>query len=132
VHTRAADAFARQERSEPAHRQRLLRGIVADRERVFLRIHHEVVVHHVAQLVAHGGHGKIGLGAAHAAALQGNDLQAGGTQFLREYPARPAQSRDNDIDLFQPGRHAALLQLMSEMPTGSTEYFLSRYFSTFW
>ena len=109
VHGRAADDLAGQERAEPPHRQRFLRGIVAHRERVARGVLHEVVTHHVAQLVADIGHRIVLVGAAHRAALERDHLQPGLGQFLREDAAGPAQPDDDGVDFFQFGRHVVLL-----------------------
>src|SRR6185295_284201 len=74
VVARAADAFARQERPEPAHRQRLLRDAVADGERVARRVLHQLVADHVAQLVADIGYRVVLFGRLHAAALERDHL----------------------------------------------------------
>ena len=101
VHARAADALARQERAEAAHRQRLLRGIVADGQRVALGIHHQFLTHHVAQLVTDVGQRVVGAAGAHLAALERDDLEAGVRELLRQNAAGPAEPDDGDVDFFQ-------------------------------
>src|SRR5205823_1114096 len=131
VRARAADAFARQERAEPPHRQRLLRRIVADGERVARSVLHQLVADHVAQLVADVGNRKVLVRTGQSAAFERDHLQAGLGQLLGENAAGPAKPDDDDIDFLQPRCHLILPQLISAMPRMSAVYFLSRYFSTF-
>ena len=131
MHARSADHLAGQERAEAAHRQRFLGWIIADRQRVPRSVHHEVVPHHVAQLVADVRNRIVLVGRANLAALDRDDLHPGFRQFLRQDTARPAQADDDDIHFLEFRDHAVLRQLMSAMPTGSVGNGLSRYFSTF-
>ena len=105
VHTRAAHYFAGQERTEAAHRQRLLRHVVADGQRVLRGVLHQVVAHHIAQLVANVRHLIVARGAAAATALQRQHFQSGFSQFFRENAASPAQTDQDDIDFLQFFRH---------------------------
>src|SRR5262249_2835708 len=68
VHGRAADHLAGQERAKASHRQRVLRRIVADGERVTRGVLHEVVAYHEAQLVAHDWDPSQGCGSLRARA----------------------------------------------------------------
>src|SRR5262245_2973766 len=131
VHGRATDALAGQERAKASHRQRVLRRVVADGERVTRGVLHEVVAYHEAQLVPHDWHRKILLGAAAHSALERNHPEPRLGQFLRQDAAGPAQPDNDCIDFFQFCRHLAPPQLMSAMLTGSAAKSLSRYFSTF-
>ena len=72
----AADTLPRQERAEPAHGQRVLFGIVADGERVFGGVLHQIIARAKAQIISNARHGKIFRRGAHRAALQAYDLHA--------------------------------------------------------
>ncbi len=109
---------AGQERAEPPHRQRFLRRIVADRQRVARRVHHQVVAHHVAQLVADVRHRVVVGGGAHGAALERDHLETGFGQLLGQDAAGPTETDDDDIDFLQLRDHGVLLQLMSAMLSG--------------
>ena len=119
VHTGAADAFARQERAEAAHGQRGLLWIVAHDIGLDRRVHHHAVAGREAKFVANERHGKIVLRRARRAALQHDDLQAGGAELLGKDAAGPAHADDDNVDGREFCRHdALLLQDMSAMPTG--------------
>src|SRR5581483_11103338 len=102
---RAADAFARQERAELAHRQGLLRGIVADGQRVARGVLHQIVTLDIAQLVADVRQRVVVLRRAHSAALERDHLHARRGEFLGENAAGPAETDDDDIDFLELGEH---------------------------
>src|SRR5262245_4439397 len=87
---RAADDLTGQERAKASHRQRFLRRVVADSERVARGVLHEIVAYHEAQLVAHDRHRKILFRAAHRSALERDHLESCLGQFLRQDAAGPA------------------------------------------
>ncbi len=116
VHAGAADALARQERAEPAHRQRFLRGIVANRQRVALGVHHQFLPHHVAQLVTDVGQRVVGTTGAHLAALERDDLEARVGELLRQNAAGPAEPDDGDVDFFQFCGHVRPLSSGPQCP----------------
>jgi len=60
VHARAAHARGRQERTELAHRQRKLVGLVAERERAALGFLEDLLAHRVAQFILDVRDGKSG------------------------------------------------------------------------
>ncbi len=109
VRARAAHALARQERPQPPHRQRFLRDVVADRQRVARGVLHQPVTHHVAQLVADVGHREILVGGIQAAAFECDHLHPGFGQFLRQDTAGPAEPDDDDIDFLELRCHVMLL-----------------------
>src|SRR5262249_43107809 len=131
VHGRATDALAGQERAKASHRQRVLRRVVADGERVTRGVLHEVVAYHEAELVAHDWHRKILLRTADRSALERDPHEPCLGQLLRQDAAGPAKANDDGINFFQFCRHLAPPQLMSAMLTGSAGNGLSRYLSTF-
>jgi hypothetical protein len=109
VHGRAADDLAGQKRTKSPHRQRFLRRVIAHREGVARGVLHEIVAHHIAQLVTDVGYRIVFVGRAHRTALERDHLQPGLGQFLREDAAGPAQPDDDGVDFLQFGCHVVLL-----------------------
>ncbi len=60
VHAGAAHAFARQEGAEPAHRQRLLARLVAERQGIAADIHEQLIADGITQLVTDHRHREVG------------------------------------------------------------------------
>ena len=105
VHARAAHARRRPERAELAHRKRGLRAIVAEGERLAVRLLEEAVAHGVAQLVLDRGGREVGNGVAEAAALDREDLQPRVGELLREDARGPAEAHQHDVDGRKALRH---------------------------
>ena len=130
VHAGAADALARQERAEPAHRQRFLRGIVAHGQRVALGIHHQFLPHHVAQLVTDVGQRIVGTAGAHLAALERDDLEAGRRRApCQDAAGPPSPTMATSTSFNFVAMSAPLAQVRNAH--GSVGNGLSRYFATF-
>src|SRR6516164_4754042 len=131
VHGRAAHDLTGQERAKASHRQRFLRRVVADSERVARGVLHEGVAYHEAQLVATIGTAKSFSGLRIAPRSSATTLSpASVNSFARMPPVQPsptmtASTSFNFVAILPPP------QLMSAMLTGSAGKGLSRYFSTF-
>ena len=101
MHGGAADDLARQERTEPTHRQRILLRVVAHGDGVARGVLHQVVTHDITQLVTDIGQCVIIFAGAHATAFERDDFQAGLGQLLGQNAAGPAQADDDDVDFLE-------------------------------
>ena len=108
VHARAAHALARQEGTQPPHRQRRLLDVVADGECVHRRVLHQIMARGVTQLIADARHREIIFRLAHGPALQGQHLHPRFGEFLRQYAAAPAKTDQYHIYFFEFGCHGFL------------------------
>ena len=110
VHATAADARAKQEGTEVAHRQRLLIDVVADGQRVIRHILKQMVTPHVAQLVLGEASGEVRGGVAPGTALQRNYLEAGIAELLSHDGPGPAETHQHRIDRFECRGHDQALR----------------------
>ena len=105
VDARAAKPHTGQERPEPAHRQRLLAGVVAEGQGLFAGVDHMRVVHRIFQFVMFLGGGKIIGVVAIGSAFQHHTAFAGMGKFICSCQTRPTGPDDDHICFCQPPCH---------------------------
>ena len=97
----AADALARQERADPADRQRDLGALVAERDGVDRVVLHQFEPAHVAQLVAQRGEAELLLRVAVLAALQPDHGEPGLGELARHDGAGPPHADHDGVDFLE-------------------------------
>jgi hypothetical protein len=106
----AADAVAEHEGAPVANRQRRLTGIVAEGHCRLRRPQKKLMLQAIPPFILRVGNGKVARGVPPWAAFDGDDVQSGIGELVRENRAGPSQADDDRILAWKPARRMKSLQ----------------------
>src|SRR5262249_22148841 len=118
-----SDTFSGEESAQAAHRQRGIRGTMPERERVALRVHHEIGALGVAQFIANLRHREIRIRLSPDATLERHNLEAAAGKLFGNDSAGQAKTNEDDVHFFKlcgHGKPPECSYSRSAMLTGGT------------